>query len=104
MFIAPGKRLMDAGVMPESFLPAVRALASFYLDILNKEKTLDWAFFSPAGNIHPGTRTGKFRLGKDEMIFDSEGKSDISVEDYAVAMIDEVEKPTHHRERFTIGY
>lgn len=104
LFIAPGKRLMDAGVMPESFLPPVRALASFYLDILQKEKTLDWVFFSPAGNIHPGTRTGKFRLGKDDMILNSEGKSDISVEDYAAAMIDEVEKPIHHRERFTIGY
>jgi putative NADH-flavin reductase len=104
LFIASGKRLMDAGIMPESFLPAVRSLASFYLDILTKEKTIDWVFFSPAGNIAPGERTGKFRLGKDDMIFDSEGKSNISVEDYAVAMINEVEQPAHHRERFTIGY
>jgi putative NADH-flavin reductase len=104
LFISPGVRLMDAGVMPDSYLPAVRALASFYLDILTSEKEVDWVFFSPAGNITPGKRTGKFRLGKDEMIVDSEGKSTISLEDYAVAMLDEVENPAHHRERFTIGY
>jgi putative NADH-flavin reductase len=104
LFIQPGKRLMDAGIIPDSFLPPVKALASFYLDILTKEKSIDWVFFSPAGNIAPGERTGKFRLGKDDMVTDSEGKSNISVEDYAVAMIDELEKPAHHRERFTIGY
>lgn len=104
LFISPGKRLMDTGIIPDSFLPAVRSLASFYLDILTKEKTIDWVFFSPAGNIAPGKRTGKFRLGKDDMILDPDGKSNISVEDYAVAMIDELEKQVHHRERFTIGY
>jgi putative NADH-flavin reductase len=104
LFISSGKRFMDAGVMPESFLPAVKALADFYLKDLIDEKVIDWIFFSPAGNIAPGERTGKFRLGKDDMIFDSEGKSNISVQDYAVAMIDELEKPAHHRERFTIGY
>ena len=61
-------------------------------------------FFSPAGIIAPGTRTGKFRLGKDDLIIGKNGESKISVEDYAVAMIDEFEHPAHHRERFTIGY
>lgn len=104
LFISPGKRLMDAGVMPESFLPAVRALAGFYLNDLNAEKNIDWVFFSPAVNIEPGLRTGKFRLGKDEIILNEKGESRISVQDYAVAMVDELEKPAHHRERFTIGY
>jgi putative NADH-flavin reductase len=104
LFISPGKRLMDSGAIPDSFLPAIRSLASFYLNDLTNEKAVDWVFFSPAGNIAPGKRTGKFRLGKDDMIFDSDGKSNISVEDYAMAMIDELEKPVHHRERFTIGY
>ena len=54
--------------------------------------------------LFPGKRTGKFRLGKDNMIVDDQGESSVSVEDYAVAMIDEVEYPTHHYERFTIGY
>jgi putative NADH-flavin reductase len=95
---------MDAGVMPESFLPAVRALAGFYLNDLTAEKNIDWVFFSPAVNLEPGLRTGKFRLGKDNIILNTKGESRISVQDYAVAMIDELEKPAHHRERFTIGY
>ena len=104
LFISPGKRLMDAGVMPESFLPAVRALAGFYLNDLITEKNIDWVFFSPAVNLEPGMRTGKFRLGKDDIILNEKGESRISVQDYAAAMVDELEKPAHHRERFTIGY
>jgi uncharacterized protein len=104
LFISPGKRIMDAGLMPESFLPAVRALAGFYLDDLMSEKNIDWVFFSPAGMLEQGTRTMKFRLGKDDLVVDDKGESKISVQDYAVAMIDELEKPAHHQERFTIGY
>jgi putative NADH-flavin reductase len=104
LFISPGKRLIDAGVIPESFQPAVRALADVYLVDLTAEKSIDWVFFSPAGIIEPGLRTGKFRLGKDELIVNKTGESKISVQDYAVAMIDELEKPAHHQERFTIGY
>ena len=104
LFISPGKRLMDAGIIPESFQPAVRALADIYLVELTAEKSLDWVFFSPAGVIEQGLRTGKFRLGKDDLIVNKAGESRISVQDYAVAMIDELEKPVHHQERFTIGY
>ena len=59
---------------------------------------------TPAGTLEPGQRTGKFRLGKDDLIVDENGNSHISVEDYAVAMVDEMEQANHHRERFTIGY
>ena len=52
----------------------------------------------------PGTRTGKYRVGKDHLLIDDKGESRISLEDYAVAMIDEMEQPKHHRERFTVGY
>jgi putative NADH-flavin reductase len=104
LLISHGIRLMDAGVMPEFILPAVRALADVYLIDLMAEKNIDWVFFAPAGNLEAGIRTGKFRLGKDDLIVNETGESKISVQDYAVAMIDEVEKPAHHRERFTIGY
>jgi uncharacterized protein len=104
LFISPGLRLMDSGIIPESYLPAVKALARFYLENLSSEKELDWLFFSPAATIAPGKRTGKFRLGKDDLIKDAEGNSNISLEDYAMAMLDEFENPSHHRERFTIGY
>lgn len=104
LFCAPGLRLMDAGVLPDFIMPGVKGLAGFYLDVLTNEKEIDWVFFSPAGNIAPGQRTGKFRLGKDDLIVDEAGNSNISVEDYAVAMVDELETPRHHQERFTIGY
>lgn len=104
LFVAPGVRVVDAGVLPEAIMPAVKSLGKFYLEVLSAEKEIDWVFFSPAGNIAPGERTGKFRLGKDDLVVDAEGKSNISVEDYAVAMIDELEVPAHHQERFTIGY
>jgi putative NADH-flavin reductase len=104
LFISPGKRLMDSGIFPESFLPAVKALAEFYLIDLEAEKSIDWVFFSPASILEPGLRTNKFRLGKDDLIINSSGESKISVQDYAVAMIDELEQTAHHRQRFTIGY
>lgn len=104
LFIAPGLRLMDSDEVPEEILPGVKALGEFYLKFLRKEKEIDWVFFSPAADMRPGVRTGRYRLGKDDMIVDIVGNSHISVEDYAAAMIDELEYPQHHRERFTIGY
>ena len=104
LFVKPGVRVVDTGAIPEAILPAVKALGDFYLEQLTKVDDIDWVFFSPAGTIEPGERTGKFRLGKDDLIVDDKGESRISVEDYAVAMVDELEKPAHHKERFTIGY
>lgn len=104
LFIAPGVRLMDSGEVPENLLPGVKALGDFYLNFLMREKEVDWVFFSPAADMRPGVRSGRYRLGKDDMIVDMVGNSHISVEDYAAAMIDELEYPKHHQERFTIGY
>ena len=107
LFVKPGVRLVDTGTLPEAWLPGVKSLGEFYLDTLTKEKEIDWVFFSPAGNLgnmEPGVRTGKYRLGKDDMLFDEKGESFISVEDYAVAMIDELEQKSHHYERFTAAY
>ena len=107
LFVKPGVRLVDTGTLPEAWLPGVKSLGEFYLDTLTKEKEIDWIFFSPAGNLgnmRPGVRTGKYRLGKDDMLFDEKGESFISVDDYAVAMIDELEQKNHHYERFTAAY
>ena len=104
LFIAPGIRLVDSGEVPEKLLPGVKALSDFYFHFLKKEKEIDWVFFSPAADMAPGVRTGRYRLGKDDMVVDIAGNSHISVQDYAAAMIDEFEKPAHHQERFTIGY
>lgn len=104
LFCAPGLRVVDSGVIPDAIMGGVRSLGEFYLNTLMNEKEIDWIFFSPAGTLEPGKRTGKFRLGKDDLIVDEKGNSHISVEDYAVAMVDELENPKHHYERFTIGY
>lgn len=107
LFVKPGIRLIDTGVLPEEWLPGVKSLGEFYLNTLVNEKDIDWIFFSPAGNLgnmSKGVRTGKYRLGKDDMLFDEKGDSFISVEDYAVAMIDELEQENHHKERFTAAY
>ena len=107
LFVKPGVRLVDTGTLPEAWLPGVKSLGEFYLNTLMKENDIDWIFFSPAGNLGnmtTGVRTGKYRLGKDDMLFDEKGESFISVEDYAVAMVDELEQENHHKERFTAAY
>ena len=107
LFVKPGLRLVDTGTLPEAWLPGVKSLGEFYLNTLMKEQDIDWIFLSPAanlGNLQPGTRTGKYRVGKDDLLVDEKGDSFISVEDYAVAMIDELETPRHHKERFTVAY
>lgn len=110
LFVKPGVRLVDSGTVPDAWLPGVKSLGEFYLNTLMKENGIDWVFFSPAANLGdmgakgPGKRLGKYRLGKDDLITDSQGNSFVSVEDYAKAMVDEFESPAHHKERFTIGY
>jgi hypothetical protein len=107
LFVKPGLRLMDTGTLPEAWLPGVKSLGKFYLETLVNENDIDWVFLSPAanlGNLQKGVRTGKYRVGKDDLLVDAEGNSFISVEDYAVAMIDELETPKHHKERFCVAY
>jgi putative NADH-flavin reductase len=104
LFYAPGKMVMDADDVPAKLLPGIKSLGEFYLNTLRKENDIDWIFLSPAANMTPGERTGKFRIGKDDLVVGVNGDSNISVEDYAVAMVDELEQKHHHKERFTIGY
>ena len=105
LFCAPGLRVVDSGAIPEEIMGGVRPLGDFYLNTLINENDIDWVFFSPAGVFdQQGKKTGNYRLGKDDLIVDAEGNSHISVQDYADAMVNELEKPSHHKERFTIGY
>jgi putative NADH-flavin reductase len=71
---------------------------------LRAESGLEWTFLSPSAIIGPGERTGKFRLGGDELLVGADGKSRISIPDYAIALVDELEKGQHIRRRFTVGY
>ncbi len=104
--IEPGKQLVDSPEFPKEYKEGAKA-ARDYLDILKKEKKLDWTFLSPAILMHPGIdtgRTGNYRVGTDQPVFDSNGESKISVEDLAIAVIDELENGNFIQKRFTIAY
>lgn len=100
--VAPGQRLVDQPEFPEQYKAEALGGAAF-LDRLKMVDDLDWTFLSPSALFVPGERTGRFRLGKDELLTNSDGSS-ISFEDYAIAMVDEIEDPKHPRRRFTVGY
>ena len=100
--VAPGLTLLDSGHLPEPWLPIATSHVKA-LEIL-RASTINWTYFSPAAYFEPGERTGKFRLGKDSLIANDKQESRISMEDYAIALADELESPAHQRERFTIGY
>jgi putative NADH-flavin reductase len=100
---ADGKLVMENPQIPVEWLPPIKE-GSELLKLLRADQQLDWTFFSPAVQIGPGERTGKFRLGGDEVVASADGKSSISYDDYAIALVDELENPKHVRRRFTIGY
>lgn len=103
LYVAPGVQLVDTPDFPPQWKGSAEG-ARAALDLLRAENALEWTLLSPSAYLVSGERTGKFRLGKDDLLVDANGDSRISVEDYAVAMIDELEKPAHSRERFTVGY
>lgn len=101
--VKPGVRLIDDPNLPGWIKPGSLATINA-LDQLKAHPKLDWSYISPSGNMQPGERTGKFRLGGEQLVVDANGQSHISVEDYAVAMLNELEHPAHIRKRFTVGY
>jgi uncharacterized protein len=98
-----GVNLIDAGGVPEPYKAESRAGCAF-LDQLRQTGDLDWTFVSPSAQFVAGERTGVFRLGTNTALRDANGRSWISYEDYAVALVDEIEQPHHSRRRFTVGY
>jgi len=101
--VAPGVALVDTPDFPALYKEEA-SRGRDYLTLLRGETGLDWTFLSPSAVIAPGQRSGKFRLGGDQLLVGADGQSRISQEDYAVALIDELEKPAHIRQRFTVGY
>ncbi|GAB6928547.1 NAD(P)H-binding protein [Paenibacillus sp. JCM 10914] len=97
-----GIPLMDTPEFPEEVRPLARAHADAYE--LYKDSGMDWTYVSPAAIIEPGKRTGNFRIGMDRLVTDETGSSRISVEDYAAALIDELDDPQFVQSRFTVGY
>ncbi len=103
LYVAEGVQAVDTPEFPADWKEGASAQRDS-LEVYRKEKDLDWTFFSPSFIIGPGKRTGKFRLGTENPIFDEKGESNISYEDFAVAVLDELEKPQFIKQRFTIGY
>ncbi|MFM9989748.1 NAD(P)-dependent oxidoreductase [Flavobacterium sp.] len=106
LFVAPNLQAVDTPNFPKEYYAGATA-ARDYLNIIKEEKDLDWAFFSPAFEMHQGIatgRTGKYRLGLENPVFDENQRSILSGEDLAVVIADEVETPKHHRVRFTAAY
>jgi putative NADH-flavin reductase len=100
---ATGKLLLETPDFPPAY--KTEALAGDrFLATLRAERELDWTFLSPSAEFAPGSRTGRFRIGADDLLIDAQGHSHVSMEDFAIAMVDEVETPRHDRSRFTVGY
>jgi putative NADH-flavin reductase len=101
--VAPGVQLIDTPQFPAAYRATAEG-ARQALNILRDETTLNWTMLSPSALIEPGQRTGRFRIGSDQLLVDANGASRITTGDYAAAMIDELESPQHARSRFTVGY
>jgi len=101
--VKPGVKLIDTPEFPAAYKQEAAA-GGVFLELLKGEKDLEWTFLSPSAMIGDGPRTGKFRLGGDQLLVGTDGKSFISNDDYAIALVDELEKPKHIRKRFTVGY
>ncbi|WP_191485304.1 NAD(P)-dependent oxidoreductase [Pseudomonas sp. FEN] len=103
LLLPDGSRVIDSPGFPEAYKAEASAGAEF-LAVLRQEKDLDWSFLSPSAEFVEGERTGHFRLGKDDLLVSAEGRSWITFADYAIALLDEVEKPAYSRQRFAVGY
>lgn len=101
--VKPGVRLVDSPDFPDWVRPGSLATIDA-LEQLRQEPELERSFLAPSAELKTGERTGKFRVGTDQLLVDANGESTIAVQDYVVAMIDELERPTHIRQRFTVGY
>ena len=103
LLLPDGTRVIDSQGFPAEYKAEAGAGAEF-LENLRQERDLDWTFLSPSAEFVEGQRTGKFRIGKDDLLVSSEGRSWITFADFAIAMLDEVDAPKHIRQRFTVGY
>jgi hypothetical protein len=100
--VSPGVQLIDSGYLPNEWKPIALAHRSALAILVASD--LDWTSLCPAAFFEPGQRTGTFRLGKDNLVANEKGDSRISMEDYAIALVDELERHAHSRQRFSVGY
>ena len=101
--VSPGVQLIDTPTFPAQYKATAEG-ARQALQLLRQEASLNWTVLSPAAVIAPGERTGNYRTGLDQLLTAADGSSAISVEDFALALVNELERPAHPRQRFTVGY
>jgi putative NADH-flavin reductase len=101
--VAPGQRLLDTPDFPSSWRPIALAHAAALEVYRTAQSDVEWSYASPAALLQPGERTGRYRLGGDQLLVDEHGNSSISMEDFAIALLDEVEHPRHARRRFSVA-
>ncbi|AOR24526.1 NAD(P)-dependent oxidoreductase [Clostridium taeniosporum] len=101
--VEDGTELVNTEGFPADWKPVALA-HSESLDIYRSEKEVNWTYLSPAALIEPGERTGKYTIGDEYLVVDEKGQSKISFEDFAVAIMDEIEAPKHIKSRFTVAY
>lgn len=103
LYVAPGLQLIDTPEFPAEYKEGAEG-ARQALNLLKTETALAWSFISPPALLQPGTRSGQFRIGDDQLLMNGDAPAQISVADLAVAILDELERPQHLRQRFTVGY
>jgi putative NADH-flavin reductase len=103
--IVPGTEvlLVDSPGFPEDLRPIALACNEQF-DVVRAANNVDWTYVSPPALLEPGARTGRYRKGHDHLVTDADGNSSISLEDFAIALVDEAEQALHLRQRFTVGY
>lgn len=102
--VAPGVQMVDSPDFPTAWKPVALAHRDALEVYRNAQTNIDWTYISPAAMIAPGQRTGRFRTGGDQLLTDKNGESHISAEDYAAALLEELENPSHTRRRMTVAY
>lgn len=105
--LVPGTDKRTVLDTPEFLPPSLKQVGLASIAQFNTcmaETRVDWAYLSPPARLTPGKRTGQYRLGRDELLLDEDGDSRITIDDLAVALLDEAENPRHHRARFTAAY
>jgi putative NADH-flavin reductase len=100
--VAPGVTLIKSGYLPAEYLPIATSHEKA-AEVL-KDSDINWTYIAPAAYFVPGERTGKYRTGTNNLVSDEKGESRISFADYAIALVDEIEKPKHEKQLFSVGY
>ncbi|MFC4764593.1 NAD(P)-dependent oxidoreductase [Dyella koreensis] len=102
--VAPGKRVIDDPHFPAEWKPEAEAQGKALAAFRASKSPVEWTYISPAALIQPGDRTGKYRVGGEQLLVDAEGNSKISIADYAVALLDRIEKQDAANRRITVAY